>query len=60
MDQLWVPQVSNVGVGTYTVQIQDAVDASASQTSGTAVAGAAFGLGSVTEDVVRLVNNFSF
>ena len=50
----------NVGVGTYTVQIQDAVDSSASQTSGTAIGGAAFGLGSVTVQVVRLVNSFSF
>ena len=50
----------NVGVGTYTVQIQDAVDTSATQTNGTAVAGAAFGLGSVTIESVRLVHDFSF
>lgn len=50
----------NVGVGTYTVQIQDAVDTSATQSGGTAVAGAAFGLGSVTVESVRLVHDFSF
>ncbi len=51
----------NVGVGTYTVSIQAAVDSSAN-TSGTAyaVGASAFGLGSVTVESVRLVNNFSF
>jgi hypothetical protein len=50
----------NVGQGTYTVQIQDAVNTSATQTNGTAVAGAAFGLGSVTIESVRMVHDFSF
>ena len=50
----------NVGTGTYTVQIQDAVNTSATQTNGTAIAGAAFGLGSVTIESVRLVHDFSF
>lgn len=50
----------NVGVGTYTVQIQDAVDTSATQMNGTAIAGAAFGLGSVTIESVRMVHGFSF
>lgn len=50
----------NVGTGTYTVQIQDAVNTSATQTNGTAVAGAAFGLGSVTIESVRMVHDFSF
>lgn len=51
----------NVGVGTYTVSIQAAVDSSAS-TSGTAyaVGASAFGLGSVTVESVRLVHDFSF
>lgn len=52
----------NVGVGTYTVEIQMAVNSSAQVSSGggSAVGGAAFGLGSVTVDVVRLVHGFSF
>jgi hypothetical protein len=51
----------NVGVGTYTVSIQAAVDSNAN-TSGTAyaVGASAFGLGSVTVESVRLVHNFSF
>lgn len=51
----------NVGVGTYTVSIQAAVDSNAS-TSGTAyaVGASAFGLGSVTVESVRLVHDFSF
>jgi hypothetical protein len=52
----------NVGVGTYTVEIQMAVNSSAQilSGSGSAVGAAAFGLGSVTIDVVRLVHNFAF
>ena len=51
----------NVGVGTYTVSIQAALDSNAS-TSGTAyaVGASAFGLGSVTVESVRLVHGFSF
>ena len=51
----------NVGVGTYDVSIQAAVDANAN-TSGNAYAAgaAAFGLGSVTVESVRLVHNFAF
>jgi hypothetical protein len=51
----------NVGVGTYTVSIQAAVDSGAN-TSGTAyaVGASAFGLGSVTVESVRLVHDFSF
>ncbi len=51
----------NVGVGTYTVQIQMAVNSDAQISgNGTAIGGAAFGLGSVTVQVVRLVHDFSF
>jgi hypothetical protein len=51
----------NVGVGTYTLSIQTAVNASATVSgSGTAIGSAAFGLGSVTVDSVRLVHDFSF
>jgi len=54
----------NVGVGTYTVSIQAAVDSNAntSTTNGGAyaVGASAFGLGSVTVESVRLVHNFSF
>jgi hypothetical protein len=52
----------NVGVGTYSVEIQMAVnsDAQVVSGSGSAVGAAAFGLGSVTVEVVRLVHNFSF
>jgi len=51
----------SVGVGTYTVAVQAAVNADAI-TSGlaTAVGGAAYGLGSLTVESVRLVNGFSF
>jgi hypothetical protein len=51
----------NVGVGVYTVQIQAAVNSRAT-TSGyaTAIGGAAYGLGSVTVESVRLVHDFSF
>lgn len=51
----------NVGQGTYNVAIQVAVNSDAI-TSGlaTAVGAAAFGLGSVTVESVRLVHSFSF
>jgi hypothetical protein len=51
----------NVGVGTYTVSIQAAVNANA-LTSGqaTSVGAAAYGLGSLTVESVRLVSDFSF
>lgn len=51
----------SVGVGTYTVEIQAAVNAGA-LTSGqaTAVGSAAYGLGSLTVESVRLVKEFSF
>ncbi len=50
-----------VGQGVYTVEIQAAVNANA-LTSGqaTAIGGAAYGLGSLTVESVRLVNDFSF
>jgi hypothetical protein len=51
----------NVGVGTYTVEIQAAVNADATVTGlGTAVGAAAYGLGSLTVESVRLVHDFSF
>ena len=51
----------NVGQGTYTLKIKVAVASGASVIgSGSAVGAAAFGLGSVTADVVRLVHDFSF
>jgi len=53
----------NVGVGTYTISIEAAVNASGTLTtgsSGTAIAGAAYGLGSVTAESVRMVHDFSF
>ena len=51
----------NVGQGTYTLKIQAAVASGASVIgSGTAVGAAAFGLGSVTAESVRLVHDFSF
>ena len=52
----------NVGVGTYTVQIQMAVNSNAQVVtgSGSAVGAAAFGLGSVTIESVRLIHDFSF
>ncbi len=51
----------NVGVGSYTVVIQAAVNAGASVTGlGTAVGAAAYGLGSLTVESVRLVHDFSF
>jgi hypothetical protein len=51
----------SVGVGVYNVVIQAAVDSNATVGgSGTAVGGAAFGLGSVTVESVRLVHSFAF
>lgn len=51
----------NVGQGTYTVKIYAAVGSDASVVgSGSAVGAAAFGLGSVTVEVVRLVHDFQF
>lgn len=56
----------NLGVGSWVVEIQAAVDATASASGGSggggtsAIAGAAFGLGSMTVNSVRLVNGFSF
>lgn len=53
---------ANVGQGTYTVKIYAAVGSGATiiEGSGAAVGAAAFGLGSVTIESVRLVNNFEF
>jgi hypothetical protein len=53
----------NVGVGTYNVVIQAAVKADGtigSTSVGTAIGGAAFGLGSLTVESVRLVHDFAF
>ena len=51
----------NVGTGVYTVDIQLGVDANANVSgSGTAIGAAAYGLGSLTVESVRLVNDFSF
>ena len=51
----------NVGVGTYNVSIEAAVDSNATLSgTGVAVGSAAFGLGSVTVESVRLVHSFSF
>lgn len=51
----------NVGVGSYTVQIQTAVNSDALVSgSGTAVGAAAYGLGSLTVESVRMVHSFSF
>jgi hypothetical protein len=51
----------SVGQGTYTVAIQAAVNASAFVSgSGTAIGSAAYGLGSLTVESVRLVHDFSF
>jgi hypothetical protein len=52
----------NVGQGTYTIRIQAAVASSANilAGSGTAIGAAAFGLGSMVAESVRLVNDFSF
>jgi hypothetical protein len=51
----------NVGVGVYTIQVQTAVNSAAMVSgSGTAVGAAAYGLGSLTVESVRMVHNFSF
>jgi len=51
----------NVGVGTYTVAIQAAVNSNATLSGlGAAVGAAAYGLGSLTVESVRLVHDFSF
>ena len=51
----------NVGVGSYRIDVQAAVNADASLVgSGTAVGGAAYGLGSLTVESVRMVHDFSF
>lgn len=51
----------NVGVGVYSLSIQVAVKSDATVVgSGTAIGGAAFGLGSVTAESVRLVHDFEF
>jgi len=51
----------NVGTGVYTVAVQLGVDANANVSgSGTAIGAAAYGLGSLTVESVRLVNGFSF
>ena len=51
----------NVGVGTYNIVIEAAVNTNATVGgSGTAIAGAAYGLGSLTAESVRLVHGFSF
>ena len=50
----------NVGVGSYNVEVQVAVDSNATASGGTAVGAAAFGLGSMTVESVRLVHNFAF
>ncbi len=51
----------NVGQGTYNVAVQVAVNSNATVgTTATAVGAAAFGLGSLTVESVRLVHNFAF
>lgn len=51
----------SVGQGTYTVAIQVAVNSGASVSgSGTAIGAAAYGLGSMTVESVRLVRDFTF
>jgi len=52
----------SLGVGNYTVEIQAAVNSGATIQSGTgtAVGSAAYGLGSLTVESVRLVHDFSF
>ena len=52
----------NVGVGTYYLSVQAAADSNAvvNTGSGSAVGGAAYGLGSLTVESVRMVHNFSF
>lgn len=51
----------SVGVGTYLIEIQAALSASASGGGGaTSIGAAAYGLGSLTVESVRLVHDFSF
>ncbi|PYV47039.1 MAG: hypothetical protein DMG94_07750 [Acidobacteria bacterium] len=52
----------NVGVGTYYMSIQAAADSGVVVPLGTgsAVGGAAYGLGSLTVESVRMVHSFSF
>jgi len=52
----------NVGQGVYTLKVYAGVgsDASIIAGSGTAIGAAAFGLGSVTAESVRLVHGFDF
>ncbi|MGI9102108.1 MAG: hypothetical protein ACR2IF_06655 [Terriglobales bacterium] len=51
----------NVGVGNYTIKIQAAVNSDAQVSgSGSAAGAAAYGLGSLTVESVRLVHDFSF
>jgi len=51
----------SIGVGNYKVEIQAAVNAAASVSgTATAIGSAAYGLGSVTIESVRLVHDFSF
>jgi hypothetical protein len=51
----------NVGQGTYRLEIQVAVNSDATVSgSGTAIGSAAYGLGSVTAESVRMVHDFSF
>jgi hypothetical protein len=51
----------NVGVGVYTLSIEASIDSSAfGAGNATAVGGAAFGLGSVVAESVRLVHGFTF
>ncbi len=52
----------NVGVGTYYLSIQAAADSGAvvNMGTGSAVGGAAYGLGSLTVESVRMVHSFSF
>jgi hypothetical protein len=51
----------NVGVGVYTLAIEVGVDSNATISGyGTAIGAAAYGLGSVTVESVRMVHDFSF
>jgi len=51
----------SIGVGNYKVDIQAAVNSDATVSGlGTAIGGAAYGLGSVTVESVRLVHDFAF
>ncbi len=52
----------NVGQGVYNVEVQVAVNSNATVNAGTgsAVGAAAFGLGSMTVESVRLIHDFSF